>query len=146
MCAKKVRAAGVQNARIVRYDAWWLEDIFKADEIAGLYINFPDPWKKDRHEKKRLMGHPVVMNWIAHSLAPGALIRSKTDHRPNLDRFEAALGDLPIQVLARADDIRVNGTPWHSDDDVVTNYQSKFDARDEPVYALLAQKRPETEG
>ena len=56
LCAKKIRAAGVENARIARYDAWFLDDLFEPGEVDALYVNFPDPWMRDRDEKKRLMG------------------------------------------------------------------------------------------
>ena len=140
LCAKKIEAAGAtDNARICRYDAWWLDDLFVPGEVAGLYVNHPDPWTKDRHEKKRLMG-PFFAAWAARAMAEGASLRLKTDHRPNVERLVAAFDGLPLRVVGRSDDVAANGLPWPEDDDVRTNYQSKFDKRGEPIYAMLAER------
>ena len=139
LCAKKIRAAGVENARIARYDAWFLDDLFEPLEIAGLYVNFPDPWMRDRDEKKRLMG-PVFAAWAARSLCPGGFLRLKSDHGPNLDRLVEGCRGLPLEVVGRSDDVAVDGTPWLEGDDIITNYQSKFIARGEPTHALLLRR------
>ena len=138
LCARKIRAAGLQNARIARYDAWWLSQIFAPDEVDALYVHFPDPWSKDRHEKKRMMG-PAFAAWAAEALKPGALLRLKTDHLDNVDRLEAALQDGPWELVARVEDTERHGLPW-GEDDVVTNYQRKFVERGEPTHALWARR------
>lgn len=139
LCARKLVAAGVSNARIGRYDAWHLSDLFHPGEIAGLYTNHPDPWPKDRHEKKRLIG-PVFAQWAAAALAPGARWRLKTDHPINVDGMLAAIEGLPFVVRGRSDDVQRDGTPWPEDDDVVTNYQRKFYVRNEPIYAVEVER------
>lgn len=140
LCAKKIESAGVaRNARIARYDAWWLDDVFAPGEIAALYAHHPDPWSKDRHEKKRLMG-PFFAAWASRALRVGAPIRVKTDHKPNIDRLVAAFEGLPLRVVEVREDVARNGCPWPSEDDVVTNYESKFYKRGEPVHALLAER------
>ena len=139
LCARKIKAAGVENARILRYDAWHLDDLFAEGELAGLYTNHPDPWPKDRHEKNRLMG-PFFAGWAARALRPGARWRLKTDYPGNVERVIAGVADLPFRVLGRSDDIRALGTPWPTEDDIITNYQQKFYKRNEPVYALELER------
>lgn len=141
LCAKKINALGVGgNARIARYDAWWLEDLFEPGAVAGLYVNHPDPWAKDSDEKKRLMS-PHFAAWAAEAMAPGALLRLKSDHLNNLDALQAAAAAQPFDLLDRVEDIEHNGTPWPVKDDVITNYQSKFIKRKLPVHALWLRRR-----
>jgi tRNA (guanine-N7-)-methyltransferase len=140
LCARKIRAAGVTNARITRYDAWFLDDLFAPGDIAGLYVNHPDPWMKDTEQKNRLLS-PFFAAWASRSMAAGAHLRIKTDHRPAIDAFVAGFGDVPLRLTGRSEDIRQDGAPW-GDDDVVTNYQSKFDKRGLPVYAALIERLP----
>jgi tRNA G46 methylase TrmB len=71
---------------------------------------------------------------------PGGLIRIKTDHLPHIHGFEAGIEGLPLRVLERRDDVATSGYPWPAEDDVITNYESKFHKRGEPVYALLAER------
>jgi tRNA (guanine-N7-)-methyltransferase len=137
LVARKINAAGALNARIARYDAWQLGDLFGPSELSGLHINFPDPWKREVDAKHRLISPPLVA-WAASALRPGGEIRVKSDHRPNVQRFvDGAVGQ-PISVVDFRDDIEHNGSPWP--DDLVTNYQSKFIKRGEPVYAALLRR------
>jgi tRNA (guanine-N7-)-methyltransferase len=140
MCAKKIQRAGAtESARIARYDAWSLDDIFAPGEIDALYVFHPDPWSKSRHHAKRLMSRPWA-EWMCRALAPGAPIRIKTDHLPHIEAFVEAVEGLPLGIVDRRDDVAVAGYPWPAEDDVITNYESKFHKRGEPIYALLAER------
>jgi tRNA (guanine-N7-)-methyltransferase len=137
LVAKKILAADVENARVARYDAWQLDDLFAEGELSGLHINFPDPWKRDINAKHRLIC-PELVAWSAQALGPGSEVRLKSDHRPNLERFVQAAKDQPFELIDFRDDIEHSGAPWP--DDLVTNYQSKFIKRGEPVYAAVLRR------
>ena len=137
LVAKKIQAASASNARIARYDAWQLDDLFASGELAGIHINFPDPWKREVNAKHRLVNADLVA-WAASVLKPGGEVRIKSDHRPNVARFVDAAADHPFSLVGFMDDIQCNGAPWP--DDLVTNYQSKFIARDEPIYAAMLRR------
>jgi tRNA (guanine-N7-)-methyltransferase len=140
LCARKIQAAGLQNARIARYDAWWLDDLFGPGSLAGLYVNHPDPWTKKNQADKRLMGR-YFAEFAAWVLAPGASLRLKSDFPGNLDGLMSGIEGLPLRVVGRSGDVRM-GLPWDPSDDVTTNYQSKFDRRDAPVHALCLVREP----
>ena len=42
------------NLRLIRMDAENLQDVFAEGEIDRIYLNFSDPWPKERHAKRRL--------------------------------------------------------------------------------------------
>lgn len=135
LTARKLRAAKVENARIARYHAGYLDDLFLPGSLSGLYVNHPDPWPKERHEKNRL-----ISGWFlevaAQLLRPGAHFRLKSDFRPNVQRVIDLLGEvsLPLQITGVAEDITRGPAPWP--EDIETNYQSKFRLRGLPVYAI----------
>ncbi len=134
LTARKLKHGGVEaHARIARYDVHWLEDLFDEATLAGLYVNFPDPWPKARHAKHRVLG-PEFMGQVARLLAPGAELRVKTDHLVNVEGTLANVAGLPLEVSAVCHDVQAEGPPWESD--VVTNYQTKFYQRGEPVHAI----------
>lgn len=142
LCGRKLRAAGTQHARIARYDAWYLDDLFEAGSVAGLYVNHPDPWPKDRHEKNRLISR-WFLEEAALFLAPGGWLRVKSDFEDNIGRIPrllaadaegAPMPPLPFVVDGRAEDVTTGPAPWP--DDIETNYQSKFRKRGLPVYAM----------
>ncbi|MBW2257600.1 MAG: hypothetical protein JRI25_23800, partial [Deltaproteobacteria bacterium] len=91
LCAKKLLGVGVTNARVVRYHAAYLDDLFEPGALSGLYLNHPDPWPKERHEKNRLVSRWFLED-VARLLRPGGWLRVKSDFRPNVDRIEALLG------------------------------------------------------
>ena len=139
LTAKKLRAADAESqARVCRYDASALDELFAPGEIDALYINHPDPWPKDRHAKNRLLG-PAFLDRVHPLLAQGAEIRLKTDHLINVEALiEAATGHAGFSVVARCDDASGLGVPWG--EDARTNYQRKFDEKGEPVYAVQVRR------
>lgn len=136
LTARKLRSAGCENARVLRYDAHHLDDLFAEGEIDGLYVHHPDPWKREKRAKHRLLLRPFA-EWIGRALRPGGTMRIKSDFHSNLDDFEGLIEGLPLRVVRRVDDLRAQGLPWPEEDDVTTNYQSKFDKRGLPVAAML---------
>jgi len=135
LCARKIDAEGVKNARIARYDAWCLDDLFEPGELSCLITHHPDPWPRARHAARRLSG-PEFAAWASRALKPGGLWRMKTDYHPHIISLQKSIADLPFQVTGRVDDVRLNGVPWPEDEDVVTNYQRKFYEKNEPIYAI----------
>jgi tRNA (guanine-N7-)-methyltransferase len=140
LSARKIRAAALSNARIGRFDAFALDDLFAEGEVAAFYLNHPDPWPKGRHAKHRLVARPFAET-VARLLAPGGTLRLKTDHRPNLSRLLEALEDLPFDIAGVSEDYDRLGPPWPVDDDVISSYQAKFRLKGEPVFSLALCRR-----
>jgi tRNA (guanine-N7-)-methyltransferase len=148
LTAKKLIAAGVVgHARIARYDAWFLDDLFTDGSVRALWVNHPDPWPKDRHEKNRLLGRPFLEE-VARILEPGGLLHVKSDTRYNVERVQtfidrdlegAPLPPLPLEVVGTSEDVNTGPAPWG--DDIETNYQRKFKARGLPVYGVSVRRR-----
>ncbi len=148
LCGRKIREAGTSNARIARYHAAFLDDLFLVGAIDALYVNHPDPWPKRHHEKNRLISRWFLED-VARLLRPGGVMRLKSDHAPHIERAVALLAAdvrdhgpdaLPLQVTARCDDVNTQPAPWP--DDFETNYQRKFKRRGLPVYALEIGRTP----
>ena len=142
LCAKKIAAVGADNARIARYHAAYLDDLFLPGDLAGIYVNHPDPWPKARHEKNRLISRWFLED-CARYLVPGGWLRLKSDFADNIDRVAGLLAAgpegeplprLPLEVTGRSEDVITGPAPWP--DDIETNYQSKFRKRGLPVYAI----------
>jgi tRNA (guanine-N7-)-methyltransferase len=138
--AKKIRAFGVEkNARIVRYDAWWLDEILAPGELSGLYLNYPDPWPKEKHTRNRLLC-PFFAQWAALALRPGSELRLKTDSLLNFSQMESAIADQPFEILAQVEDMGRNGVPWPEQEEIVTNFQRKFERKGLPVHGMVLRR------
>ncbi|MCH8156756.1 MAG: tRNA (guanosine(46)-N7)-methyltransferase TrmB [Nitrospinae bacterium] len=72
----------VQNVRIVYGDAREkLPILFNDEELSRVYINFPDPWPKKRHHKRRLIKPAFIKN-LSAKLKPEGEIHIATDYEP----------------------------------------------------------------
>ena len=140
MVANKLQQADVKNARILRYDNWCMDDLFGEAELDAVYCNHPDPWSKKSQAKKRILSKPFA-TWMAWAMKPGAQWRIKTDFETHIDTMIEVVKDLPFSIIAVARDAHRNGFPWPNEDDITTNYESKFVEKNEPIYALLLQRK-----
>ena len=51
---QKMEENPLDNLRFIRMDAREIEEVFEEGEVSKIYLNFADPWPKDRHAKRRL--------------------------------------------------------------------------------------------
>ena len=95
MAATRAARRGLANLRLVRTTA---EDLlFRClddGSIAAVHVYFPDPWPKKRHLKRRLLTR-ANLERIACVLAPGGLLRIKTDHAGYAGAIAETLASVP---------------------------------------------------
>lgn len=139
--ARKLIEAGADNARIVRYHAAYLDDLFAPGTVSGIHVNHPDPWPLEKHDKHRLISLWFLED-CARLLVPSGLLRVKSDYQPNVDRVADLLADhpLPLEITGRSDDVIDGAAPWEGDFE--TNYQRKMRERGQPVAAIEVRRLP----
>ena len=81
----------LSNLWFLRIDARTLTDIFAPQEVEKIFLNFSDPWPKDRHAKRRLTS-PEFMAVYDKILKSDGTVEFKTDNR-NL--FDYSLTSIP---------------------------------------------------
>lgn len=99
-----------------------LTDYFEEDELSGIYLNFSDPWPKDRHAKRRLT-HSRYLEGYRSVLKNGCCIELKTD---NNEMFSFAGGEFEscgMKLLESTEDL--HATEFHARE-VTTEYEDKF--------------------
>ncbi len=93
--ARKVARRGLPNLRLVHAPAeYLLERVLPPACTAECWINFPDPWPKKRHFKRRLF-QPPFMVLLARVLEPGAPLHAATDHMGYAEWIAELLGGSP---------------------------------------------------
>ncbi len=124
----------LSNLRFIRMDAEYITDVFGEGEIDRIYLNFSDPWPKDRHAKRRLTSS-AFLNRYRKLLKPGGLVEFKTDNRDLFDFSveEAKKEGLEFLYLTR---------DLHSDekameDNIMTEYEEKFSALGNPIFKYI---------
>ncbi len=131
---RKIPAEGIGNLAVISFDAEKLDEIFDSGEISKLYLNFPDPWPKKRHAKRRLTS-PKFLAMYKRILKPGSVIEFKTDNRDffnySLEEFRASGYDL----------VKATFDLYNSDfleGNIPTEYEIKFHSMGIPINKLFA--------
>ncbi|MBP9181884.1 MAG: tRNA (guanosine(46)-N7)-methyltransferase TrmB [Fuscovulum sp.] len=78
MLLGKIRAAGVTNLSLYPRDVREVFDVLPAGCLSKVFLNYPDPWPKARHHRRRFVT-PDYLVPLARACAPGAEFRVATD-------------------------------------------------------------------
>ena len=133
---EKLEAQPLPNLRLIRMEAEDLLNIFAPDEAAGIYLNFSDPWPKDRHAKRRLTSVPFLTIY-RQILKPEGLLEFKTDNRPLFDFSLESVEEAGWKLLDHTFDL--HHSPM-AEGNVMTEYEEKFSALGNPICKLIARR------
>lgn len=77
---RRLRGAGIRNAHLTKLPATPLiQGVVPGGALAGIIVNFPDPWPKAGHVAHRLLRAPFL-TLAASRLQPGGAVWFTTDH------------------------------------------------------------------
>ncbi|MCH2171679.1 tRNA (guanosine(46)-N7)-methyltransferase TrmB [Myxococcota bacterium] len=78
--ARRLARTEITNVRLLENNAERvMGELFDEASIACCWINFPDPWPKKRHHRRRLVQRKFV-GALAHCLEPDGVLYVTTDH------------------------------------------------------------------
>ena len=125
-------AAGLKNLHAMLANAnLHLEELLPDASLAFVSVNFPDPWYKKRHHKRRVV-RPEWLTVLSKKMRPGAELHAMTDYEPVamqiLDTLEAAAGYVNIDGPG--------GFAIESTTGIVTEREIKHSGRGERIYRL----------
>lgn len=124
----------MDNLRFLCVDAKNLPDIFAKDEVQKIYLNFSDPWPKDRHAKRRLPSREFLNRYDKFLLKDGDL-EFKTD---NEGLFLFALEELePAGWKLKKKTMDLHHDEEMMKGNVMTEYEEKFSAKGNPIYKYI---------
>lgn len=117
------------NLKFIRMDAENINDVFGKDEVDGIYLNFSDPWPKDRHAKRRL----TSMQFFARYellLKPEGKVQFKTD---NSALFDFSLEEVEATNF-KATEISydLHNSKWN-EGNIMTEYEERFSKKGNPI-------------
>ena len=105
------------------------------DSITSISFNFPDPWFKKKHHKRRVI-QPKLINFLSNSMKKGSLIFIKTDVQELFDHMELTISEsIKFKKLSNEDvslckTFNPNGIKTNREKYVILNklkiYQSIF--------------------
>jgi tRNA (guanine-N7-)-methyltransferase len=134
MLLGKIRQAEVQNLCLHPGDVRDLFDVLPAGCLSKVFLNYPDPWPKARHHRRRFVT-PEYLLPLARAMQPGSELRVATDIadyvRQTLEEVPPAGFDLVQQTGP--------GEAW--EDWLSTRYEQKALREGRPPHYLTFRRR-----
>ena len=131
---EKQREEELSNVRFIRMDAEHIGKVFGEGEVDRIYLNFSDPWPKDRHAKRRLTSREFLARYN-QILKKDGVVEFKTDNRELFDFSLEEVKEAGWNLDACTFDL-------HHDENLVegnvmTEYEEKFSSMGNPIYKYI---------
>lgn len=127
----------LKNLVFIRFDAEYITNIFGEEEIDRIYLNFSDPWPKDRHAKRRLPSRQFLERYD-HILKKDGVVEFKTDNR---DLFEFALEEAPeAGWRIKVSTFDLHNDPKLNEGNIMTEYEERFSSMGNPICKYIVER------
>lgn len=122
------------NLRLIRMDADSITDVFAPGEVDRIYLNFSDPWPKERHAKRRLTSVEFLRRY-ENILAKDGHVEFKTDNQPLFEFSLEAAEEAGWKLLAVTRDLH-HDTALNKGN-IMTEYEERFSAQGNPICKMI---------
>ena len=127
---QKMEEEPLSNVRFIRMEAEHILRYFTKGEVDRIYLNFSDPWPKERHAKRRLVSREFLDRYRA-LLKDGGHLEFKTDNRDLFDfgveETEPAKWEIMEITYDLHHDEKMNR------DNIMTEYEERFSSMGNPI-------------
>jgi len=127
---QKMEQEELPNLKFLRMDAEDVDKVFGTGEVDKIYLNFSDPWPKDRHAKRRLPSREFLARYDK-ILKKDCKLEFKTDNR---DLFDFAVEELePAGWKAEVITYDLHADAKLVEGNIMTEYEEKFSSMGNPI-------------
>lgn len=136
---QKIEENPLPNVRFIRMEAEYILKYFGKGEVGRIYLNFSDPWPKDRHAKRRLPSGEFLDRYRI-LLSPEGHLEFKTDNR---DLFDFAVREAELanwEIVEITYDLHHNEAMMR--ENIMTEYEERFSAKGNPVFKYIIRPLP----
>ena len=134
----KLDESQAQNLLFIRGDAELICEYFGEEEVDRIYLNFSDPWPKDRHAKRRLPSKEFLRRF-GQILKKDGTIEFKTDNR---ELFDFAVDEVEaggFKILQITYDL--HNDPVMNEGNIMTEYEERFSAKGNPICKYILGRK-----
>lgn len=128
--------AAAGNFRFVCEDAAKLPEMFATGEVERIYLNFSDPWPKERHAKRRLTSTRFLERYD-QILAADGTIEFKTDNQELFTFSLESAREAGWEILAWTRDLHHDPM---GEGNIMTEYEEKFSSKGNPICKMIIRR------
>ena len=126
----------IDNLRFLCADARKLAEIFDVGEVDNIFLNFSDPWPKDRHANRRLTS-PDFLNIYDTILKKDGVIEFKTDNRGLFEYSLEVIKDSKWKLNYCSFDFH---SEKESEGNTMTEYEEKFAGQGNKICKMIISR------
>lgn len=130
---EKQQELQLNNLIFIRMDAENVKDIFEKEEIDKIYLNFSDPWPKDRHAKRRLTSRQFLARYDEFLKKDGT-VEFKTDNRALFDFSVEETKEAGWNIQQITYDLH---NSYMNEGNVMTEYEIRFSSEGTPINKMI---------
>ena len=135
---QKTESADIpDNLYFICMDATELPEVFASEEVAKIYLNFSDPWPKDRHARRRLPSRQFLARYDQILTKDGTL-EFKTDNRGLFDFALEEIEPACWRLLMHTFDLHADSELMK--DNIMTEYEEKFASKGNPICKMVIDR------
>lgn len=127
----------LSNLYFIRMDARNLPEVFAPGEVGRIFLNFSDPWPKERHAKRRLTSRQFLERYDQILEADGQ-VEFKTDNRGLFEFSLQEVEETKWQLVASTFDL--HHEPDMVQGNVMTEYEEKFSSMGNPIHKMVIRR------
>ena len=133
---EKMNELELPNLLFIRMDAEEITEVFGEGEVDKRYLNFSDPWPKDRHAKRRLTSRQFLGRYDI-ILNKAGDVNFKTDNRSLFDFSVEEIKEAGWEITGITYDLHNSDM---NEGNIMTEYEEKFSAKGNPIHKVVARR------
>ena len=134
---QKMEEQPLENLLFILMDAREIEEVFEKGEIGKIYLNFSDPWPKDRHAKRRLPSRQFLKRFDS-ILKKEGVIEFKTDNKVLFDFAVEETVPAGWKITEISYDLHKEEEMMRNN--VMTEYEERFSSMGNPIYKYIIER------
>ena len=135
--ARRLAKGGPANVRILQARAEdAVADLLGTRSVDAFWVNFPDPWPKARHHRRRMI-QPAFARVLAERLVPGGALEVATDDVPYAEWIDAVLAVEPLLENVLGSEAFAREVPGRK----ATAYELEWRAEGRPLHFFRYRRR-----
>ena len=134
---QKQEELSLTNVRFIRMEAEIITEVFEKGEVDRIYLNFSDPWPKERHAQRRLTSS-TFLNRYDQILKEDGQLEFKTDNR---ELFDFSLQELNTAGW-HAEEVTfdLHHDPVMNEGNIMTEYEERFSSKGNPIFKYIIKR------